>query len=1041
MPGAPFLVPQIVPYPLAYGIQSHIDPRALPPPHLAQAKDVQFDETGGLQQRLPYAPMSTSIVGGGSLGSVRKVATYLDELLAFTATELYSYSSRDNAWALRGTYLAPKVTEEPVFVRSDDQVFADRAELSGVEITVWVERGAADIAYIAARDTTTKAVLLGPTLLGGAGEDATRPRIVAQATKFLLVYFADTGNTVRCYQIDPANLATSIAAGKAASTSLGINADGALDVAVASTGVAYVVFSQLGGAGYTAVRVTDAFARTTVNPGRVSTRIAVAVSPGTAEVNVLRYNGVSTTIRSDRLNPTTLADVSVDVNLGTPANATVNQLTAAYRTVQTSGAFRCYVFWSCGETPDGATNPTTFVVQQAAIDTAGAALAIITFIRRMGLASRAYDHEGRVYLWLVFAGESTTSGMGEPLGLRAALQNTYYLFRDEATAFTASPIAKAAVGVAGGYGVFSNLLPGVQTIVQNVYAWAGCERRVVPLNNDREDRRKVIQTAYADRGPRAIRLEMDSDEARRCVQLGRTLYIAGGLLSQYDGEGIAEVGFLVAPWYFAGVGVGGGGGVIPIGTYNVRSTLSWQNAAGDFERSTSTTGTSITTVSTGRLSFDGLPNLYVTAKKDTRHAVSIEFFRSQTNPPQGADMQLITSNDPAATGDNRYIRNDPTLGDIASFDDNLTDDQIVKRERNPENGGVLESLPPPAGTVLAVTQDRLFVAGISDAPFEVAPSKLRAPGEVAAFHDLLRFTCPPDGGRLTGLAIQSETIFAFAERAVIAAPGDGFDNTLGGENYGPARILSSDVGAVNQESIALTSKGVLFKSQKGWYLQQPSLSPPVYVGAPVAAFDSESVVAVSVVDSQHQVRVVTDSRILIWDYETNADAGGAWAEWTFVDNDGACVWQGRHVIVTNSGEPHIQDQNWSSPGSSRAPLDVETAWILRERLGWQKVWNIMVLGEYRGAHRLRIRVKYDYNETTVDDKYWTPSPTVVGRPLQVRHGPRFGWCEAMKIRLTAEHASINDEAPAGESLKLTMLALELGVEPGLFRGLPTAQKQ
>ena len=48
--------------------------------------------------------------------------------------------------------------------------------------------------------------------------------------------------------------------------------------------------------------------------------------------------------------------------------------------------------------------------------------------------------------------------------------------------------------------------------------------------------------------PLEITFEFDNDRARRCVRLGETLYITGGQIIQYDGEGVAEVGFHAMPY-------------------------------------------------------------------------------------------------------------------------------------------------------------------------------------------------------------------------------------------------------------------------------------------------------------------------------------------------------------------------------------------------------------------------------------------------------------------------------------------------------------
>jgi hypothetical protein len=301
---------------------------------------------------------------------------------------------------------------------------------------------------------------------------------------------------------------------------------------------------------------------------------------------------------------------------------------------------------------------------------------------------------------------------------------------------------------------------------------------------------------------------------------------------------------------------------------------------------------------------------------------------------------------------------------------------------------------------------------------------------------------------MTGIAFLNDTLVVFREHSIYVLSGDGFDNTGGGSNYGPARMVSADVGAVNQESIALTDSGLLFKSAKGWYLLNKGFQVQ-YVGAAVADYDSETVVACHSLPSEHQIRICTSSRMLTVSSPSAGplignvvlDSNSAqWAEWTppgTLSPISACIWNGDYLVATSGG---AFTQAGTYTGTDYG-LDIETAWI---KLGglqdFGRVRRIMLLGEYRSAHHLRIRIAYNYDETVVDDTYWTTTPAVVGSPLQVKIGPSRQQCQAIKVRLTAVSSSDHADPPSGEALKLTGLALEVGLKPGLYRRLPAAQK-
>ena len=223
---------------LAQGTNQKADPRALQPPELALLVDGQFEEVGGIQPRLPYGAMSLGILGGGTITTPRKLAVDGDELLLFDASSVYSWSERDGAWVLRQAYVAPKLDEAARFVSSADQIFADSATLLGVTVTVWVERDSVgDRVYVGAVDSTTGAVLLTPTMLAVASQQESRPRVVAQASTFLFTWYDSTGPGIFSMNLDPANLAASLAAGMAAPTTRAYAGTGVYDLAVTSAGV------------------------------------------------------------------------------------------------------------------------------------------------------------------------------------------------------------------------------------------------------------------------------------------------------------------------------------------------------------------------------------------------------------------------------------------------------------------------------------------------------------------------------------------------------------------------------------------------------------------------------------------------------------------------------------------------------------------------------------------------------------------------------------------------------------------------------------
>jgi len=1012
---------------LVAGLNQSADPRSIEPPDLDELLDAQFDKVGGVQTRYPFGEIEDELFDGSTiLGSgMRRVFANGDERVLFANRWLYSQNAQDDKWHLRDEHLAIAVDQVPVFQTTDEQITCDRAELDGVIVTAWtVSKTGGNKTYVAARDKDTGAIVLSPTALPG---NAVTPRLVALESKILL-FFSDGLGNLLVYALDPADPGAALAG--ASTTVLATNFNANYD-AVACPGLdkAVVAMRRTVTTSYQVAFVTSAPAvsSSTTKARACTGPISVAWESSAPIALVVRNN--TTDIKGDLLT-SGLADGTVNTTIGTTGFPLLN-LTAAWQT-----SSQAAVFWD----DLGATFSSVF---RNTISSA-AAVGTTASTHYATLASRAFMHDSEVYVW--YATDSTSSATdtsGNAL-FTAALQNCYLLYRDDGM-----PFAKAAWMRAGGR-PGAGYLPGVASTDTNRYAWCGTEMRLISTDAH-------SFPAYADRNPVDIMIEFDSNRARRAARSGGTMYIASGLgLLQYDGVGLAEVGFLQFP--FAFTVADGGAGTMVAGGYSYKSTLRWQNAAGEVDRSTTATFKGITQIASKEvdITFDHFDH---TLKRDPRSNIAIEFWRTAVNAPPGADFKLVTGVDPSATtGDNRYIENVPGTT-AAAFTDSYPEATLAAAAGDPEPGDTLEGVAPPPCQLVEATDTRVFIAAIAGQPDLVMYSKQRGPNEVASFNDALSIPIPAAGGPITGLALLNKTLFVFRERAVYRIDGEGLDNTGGGFNYQAERI-QGEVGALNQESIAVTENGVIFKSWKGWQITNGQSIR--YIGDKVKDFDGHAVLAADVMKAQHQVRFLVSSAfdpvaiggggvfssgiipppIVVNDtvspacmlmFDTNV---GQWAQWSVDDGVHSCVWNSRHVVLTDTG-PRTQLTEYTDLDYG---LDLETGWIkLNDLAGYGRVRWFQTLGEYRSAHKLRVRVAMDYDDTFIDDTAWTPSPTTVGGPEQLEHGPSEQKMSAIKIRLTAVNAS-GVGAPTGEALRLTGLSFRLGIKPEAPR-LPALQKQ
>lgn len=1008
--------------PIAAGLNTESDPRALEPPGLAVCKNAEFIEIGGLQTRYPFLSIGTNIKGGGTISNIRRICEYANELLAFTEDTLYSWSEADTAWVSKGTHLAAEINEHPVFVDPSEQVLSDKCEIGNLAIYTWVKRtSSADVVYVAAIDTATGNVVLQPTNPDDGAVDAvTRPRLVPLASNALL-FFVDGTDRLCVIDLNPSTLAADLAT---TATQVLASVDGPYDACRNAAGTsAYVVVAATTNYEVALVSSTAAITTTANKVRAADGPICVAASPGATRIMVGRVvdNGTATPdVRGDILNATTLANVSVNVLVGTidaGGNGPINQITAAYRSAQVGGQWTCYLFWTHDE-QDAAAAGTAYFTRKNTLNDAATIGTEANLLARISLASRAFDHDGRVYFWGVYALSSSGISATGSLSFRAQLQNSYFLYRDDGFL-----VAKAARSRAGGFSQSEGHLPGVHSTASNVYSWCGAVRRVFSISEK--------QTNYAARAPQDIEVTFDSNKARRTVQLGRTLYITGGEILQYDGRALAEVGWHLFPWRFLASDSGGAGN-LGAGTYTYGATFCHENAVGELDRSAMVSTDDATLAASRKATIQVTGSLAATHRTDGW----IDMWRTTANPVADAPLRLVTSNDPSVTsvGDNGYF---PNTDSTYLETDNFSDTTLLKKESFEQSGSALEHLAPPAATIIAATHERLFLAGIADNPYQVWYSLQREEGTVASFHDALTIEVPPTAGVITGLAFLDGILIVFCEHGIWSLPGDGLDDTGGGQNYGPARLVSGDVGATSHDSIALTPRGLAFQSSKGIYLMGDGLDP---VGRRVADF-TEEIVAAHVMEDKHQVRLLSSARMLVWDYRVNE-----WSEWTISSGVSACVWQGVHHYATASA---VNAEQSAYGTDVTYALDVELAWIpvgVGGKLGQGKVGWFELLGEVISACDVRIQVARNYASTTsgatfFHSKYWPVSPATAGGPLQVRHAPSIRPMHAIKVRITTYATGSTTNPPTGGGIKLTGLALQVGLERGLWRMLASAQKQ
>jgi len=686
-----------------------------------------------------------------------------------------------------------------------------------------------------------------------------------------------------------------------------------------------------------------------------------------------------------------------------------------------------------GEDDDGDSIDYNHFVRQAVITNLGTVLTGAPFKIHAGLASKAWSDGNDVHVNLVHA---------------STLQTTYYTYMDDGTL-----IAKMEPGLARGL-VTEKHLPGVQNLGGGVHQWVGGYRKRIDTTDAdlAGTATSTLVAIYTAPGLKRFLMKHQSPQSHEMVQVGRTAYFNGGQIWQYDGNQIVEAGLHNYPEDFTVVVGGGSGGALSYTsdkTYFYKVYLAWTNANGEKERSTTAASVKTNTTGAGQEATLTIQTIEHTNKSNTH----FEVYRTEHTPGANSPFYKVSGDDPTTTtGDNRYIPNTTlsgaTIVNTVTFVDALADSVIIGREVDYLNSGELDNIPPPAASIIAEGKDRIWLAGFEDTS-QIQYSKQHFTGRAVDFHDGLMLTIPEDGGAITGLRVMANNLIVFKERAIYAITGDG-PNNLGFGQFGPAQLISSDVGCKNQKSIVSTPLGMMFQSNKGIYIITKQYQVG-YIGAEVEAYNGATITRASVALDRNQVVFLSsDSRTLLYDYHFKQ-----WSTFTNHQGTSATYWNNLYCYGRTDGEVYKESTTNFSDAGARVQLRLETSWVALNTLqGFQRVRRAMVLGEFKSGHRLALDVSYDYEplkrrlvfEPTTPTTFGDPQPDAFGDGTPFGSGTATDGMETQTYQFRAHLPKqkcqsikfyFEDLARVGEYLaegyEITELMLEVGTKRGTFK--------
>lgn len=910
----------------AGGVNTKTDEKTVPTTQLLALENGVFTRATSIKKRNGYETLATIP------GAVRLAQRGDAELLAFTDARGYSVSA-DGFVSDTGAVYSAVGSDRPLVVTGTQQTQPDHATLSGVTVVAWEDsRGGV---WWSTLDATSGRVL---TAAAQADASGTAPRCVPAGAN-LHIYYATSGHRIMVIVVDPSNPTAIVTPQVLADDLDGTNSvydacptaragtpavlawleHGTTNIRIGYVDASGVLGSPLSGHASTLTYVTTRGA---------TTPLAIAywfVDGGAGDAIGLAFNNAAATgvIATFSGGSTIVAIASTSAYL---AYSGVSITRCALVITSATAAWAAFE-----ETAAQASNRFTVAVPSAV--PAGVSGSSVT-IRSVGLASRAFARNGDAFA--VFVHDTTSFNVYLTLQLGAGF----------------APSGRHVPGSAGGAPARKHL--SSVHVDGDVYSFAlPFKQRLITENNDK----------FTETSVRLFALDFDNDQSHQYATFGHGLYLAGGCPLHYDGRIWSELGFHVGPELIATVNAGGGS-MTSSTTYLYRAWYEWTDAQGEIHLGPTSAGTVVTMGGGDTQVTLTLPTLRVTGKSNVRIMVA----RSEAaDTGNTAQLFRVTSLDPSTAGAaNGYVANDPTI-DTVTFLDRMSDDTLGTFDEIYTDGGIFSNDPATLGSALSRGKSRLFASDPSDGAIVRYSQPFDDGFGVEWPPDLFTRVDPPAGDVVAIRSFDDREII-WTERAIFSFAGDGpaQDGSATSTGFSRVQIVPGDVGCSDPASVILIPGGYMFKSAKGIYLIDGS-GTLRYIGAPVEAFNSQTIRRAMTLPDRTAVVFLTDSGVtLLYDY--------LFDQWsTFTNHEGldAVVINGQYHYLRADGRLFRETIGAYSDAGQRITLALQTAWIhmLEQLQGWQLFGEMHLLGTWVSSHQLGVQYQLDY-QSQLSDPVW-----------------------------------------------------------------------
>ncbi len=1001
----------------AQGLDLKSDPRQIPIGKFSALNNSIFTKAGLLAKRY----------GFGALTSLpNTTATFLTTFggnLTAIGTTLQAYSQGSATWVSKGAFQPISLSVLPVARSTYNQTQCDSViSTSGLACTVYTEvnNGTAAYKYVI-QDSVTGQNIIAPSVIPvSSGTVTGSPRVFILGGYFLIVFTNVITATSHLQYVaisinSPTTVSTEVDLAAVYTSATTVSWDG---IVVGSK--FYFAYNTVSGGQQVKIASMNTnfvIASAQSFAGSIATMMSVCADV-TDDANPIIYAAFYD------LASTSGFVVAVNAVLGTVMTATQIISSGTILNITcTAQSGVCTVAFEVSNAYTYDANIKTNYLNKVAVTlpatvTTGTVGSTTTFIRSVGLASKAFLMNSVMYMLAAYDGKTSTV---------AAFQPTYFLLDT-----SGNVIAKLAYQNGGGYLTLG--LPQAQVVGTTVHI-AYLFKDLIQSVNKSQGLANAVGV-YSQTGVNLSSMIFDSSTLAP-AEIGNNLNMSGGFLYAYDGNTINEQNFHLYPDSVEPVAayIANGGAMIDQ-QYFYQAIYQWTDAQGNIFPSAPSIPVSVTLATPANTTFastdvnttsnqitvtahgyatglkftlttsSGLPaplvlatNYYVIKIDANTIKVAASYADALTATAidistQGAGTDTIhvaaaqgsaTINVPTcrltyksgvkivlyrwSTAQQNYYQvtsiTAPTVNststDYVTITDTAADSAILGNSLIYTTGGVLENTGSPACTAITLFDTRLWGINAEDQNL-LNFSKPVIEGTPVEMSDLLSYFVAPNAG-VTGNTGPMKCIFPMDDKLVIFKSqslfyinGTGPDALGANSQYSQPIFITSTVGSTNQKSIVLTPGGLMFQSDKGIWVLTRGLETQ-YIGAPVEDYNSAIVTSAVTVPGTTQVRFTLDEgTTLMYDYFYQQ-----WSTFTGVPALSSTLYQDLHTCLSTGGAISQETPGVYLDNGNPVLMSFTTGWINMAGLrGYQRLYRIYLLGTYFTPHRLQVGISYDY---------------------------------------------------------------------------------